>query len=34
VRRGVELAHDMIHSGLALERIEALAHFCACLESE
>jgi anthranilate phosphoribosyltransferase len=34
VRRGVELAHDMIHSGLALERIEALASFCACLESE
>jgi anthranilate phosphoribosyltransferase len=34
VRRGVELAHDMIHTGLALERIEALASFCACLESE
>jgi anthranilate phosphoribosyltransferase len=34
VRRGVELALDMIHTGLALERIEALASFCACLESE
>lgn len=32
-RRGVELAQDMIHSGLALERIEALTGFCACLEN-
>ena len=34
VRRGVGLALDMIQSGLALERIEALASFCACLENE
>ncbi|HND14777.1 MAG TPA: anthranilate phosphoribosyltransferase, partial [Pseudomonadales bacterium] len=32
VRRGVALAHDVIHSGLALERIEALAGFCSCLD--
>ncbi len=32
VRRGVALAHDVIYSGLALERIEALAGFCSCLD--
>ena len=32
MRQGVELAQDMIYSGLALERIEALASFCECLE--
>lgn len=31
-RDGVTLAQDIIHSGLALERLEALASFCACLE--
>jgi anthranilate phosphoribosyltransferase len=32
IARGVALAGDMIHSGLALEKIEALASFCECLE--
>jgi anthranilate phosphoribosyltransferase len=32
-RAGVALASDIIHAGLALERIEALASFCACVES-
>jgi len=32
VRRGVALAHDVIYSGLALERIEALGGFCSCLD--
>lgn len=31
-RDGVALALDLIHSGLALEKLEALAAFCACLE--
>jgi anthranilate phosphoribosyltransferase len=30
---GVALAQDIIHAGLALERIEALAAFTACLEA-
>ena len=34
VARGVALAQDIIHSGLALERIEALAGFCSCLDEE
>ena len=32
-REGVSLASDIIHAGLALERIEALASFSACVES-
>jgi anthranilate phosphoribosyltransferase len=32
IERGVQLAQDMICSGLALERIESLAGFCECLE--
>jgi anthranilate phosphoribosyltransferase len=32
-REGVALASDIIHAGLALERIEALASFSACVES-
>jgi anthranilate phosphoribosyltransferase len=32
-RAGVALASDIIHAGLALERIEALASFSACVES-
>lgn len=32
ISRGVSLAGDMIHSGLALEKIDALASFCECLE--
>jgi anthranilate phosphoribosyltransferase len=32
LRDGVILALDLIHAGLALEKIEALAAFCACLE--
>ncbi len=31
-REGVAMASDIIHAGLALERIEALASFTACLE--
>ena len=31
-REGVALAQDLLHSGLALERLDALASFCACLE--
>jgi anthranilate phosphoribosyltransferase len=31
-REGVALASDIIHAGLAAERIEALAAFTACLE--
>lgn len=33
MRAGVEMARDMIHSGLARERIEALASFCECLQA-
>jgi anthranilate phosphoribosyltransferase len=32
LRTGVSLAQDIIHAGLALERIEALAAFTECLE--
>ena len=31
-REGVAMASDIIHAGLAAERIEALASFTACLE--
>jgi anthranilate phosphoribosyltransferase len=31
-RDGVAMANDIIHTGLAAERIEALASFTACLE--
>ena len=33
MRAGVAVAHDLIYAGLALERIEALASFCECLEA-
>ncbi len=33
MRAGVAVAHDLIYAGLALERIEALASFCECLDA-
>jgi len=33
IKEGVAIAQDLIHSGLAGEKIDALASFCECLES-